>query len=161
MRRSSDRNVTMEGVRLIFRNFSGKAGLYNKEGDRNFCVILDPETAKKMISDGWNVKFPVKRDEEDDRDPFLKVNVKYRNISGDLVRPPRVVLLGETTRTELGEEDVNVLDFVEMRNVDLIIRPFEWSVNGKTGTNAYLKSIYVTLEEDELERKYAIADLTE
>jgi hypothetical protein len=152
----NDSNVTMEGVHLIFRNFSGKAGMYNKEGDRNFCIVLDRDVAEQMAKDGWNVKFPVARSEDEDaRDPFLKVVVKYRNMQGEEVKPPRVVMITSRGRTNLGEDDVNVLDWVDMKNVDLIIRPFEWSVNGKTGTNAYLQSIYVTIEEDELELKYA------
>ena len=36
-----DNTVLMEGVRIIFRNFSGKEGQYNREGDRNFAVLLD------------------------------------------------------------------------------------------------------------------------
>ena len=39
--------------------------------------------------------------------------------------------------------------------MDLILNPYEWAVNGKTGVKAYLKSIFVTIQEDELERKYA------
>jgi hypothetical protein len=32
---NQDNSVVMEGVELIFKNFSGKEGQYNKEGDRN------------------------------------------------------------------------------------------------------------------------------
>ena len=42
----------VEGARLVFRNFSGKEGQYNREGDRNFAVILDQETAERMAADG-------------------------------------------------------------------------------------------------------------
>ena len=57
-------NVTIEGARLIFRNFSGReVPGYNRAGDRNFCVVLDPETADMLEADGWNVKRKEPREE--------------------------------------------------------------------------------------------------
>ena len=57
-------------------------------------------------------------------------------------------------RTNLDEGQVETLDWVDILNVDLIVRPYEWTVNGKSGVKAYLQSIYVTIEEDPLEIKY-------
>jgi hypothetical protein len=36
----------------------------------------------------------------------------------------------------------------------MILRPFTWSVSGKGGIKAYLQSMFVTITEDALERKY-------
>jgi hypothetical protein len=62
-------NVLMEGVRIIFRNFSGKEGKYNREGDRNFAVLLDDKTAHAMAEDNWNVKWLKPREGRRRRNP--------------------------------------------------------------------------------------------
>jgi hypothetical protein len=50
---------------------------------------------------------------------------------------------------------VELLDIVEIHHTDLIIRPYNWEVSGKTGKKAYLKSLFITIVEDPLELKYA------
>jgi hypothetical protein len=76
-------------------------------------------------------------------------------------RPPNVVLINHKGRTTLPEDQIELLDWVDIKTVDLIINPYSWAVNGKTGISAYLKSLFVTIEEDELDLKYAdLEDLT-
>lgn len=140
----------VEDARIIFRNFSGKEGQYNREGDRNFAVVLTPEIAEQMLKDGWNVRILEPREEGDEPTPYISVSVNFNN------RPPRVVLLTSTTRTQLSQDSLELLDWADIRTADLIARGYNWSVNGKTGVKAYLQSLFVTIEEDALERKYAI-----
>ncbi len=149
-----DNTVLMEGVQIIFRNFAGKEGQYNREGDRNFAVLLDEATAEAMAQDGWNVKVlkPRDDDEEQAEQPYLPVTVNFKG------RPPRIVQITSRGRTTLDESMVETLDWVDILNVDLIVRPYEWTVNGKSGIKAYLQSMYVTIEEDPLEAKYAELD---
>jgi hypothetical protein len=151
----ADNNVIMEGVRIIFRNFEGKEGPYNKQGERNFAVLLDDKIANMMAEDGWNVKWlkPREEAEEGEEDqPYLPVSLRYD------VFPPHVVLVTSRNRTVLNEDQVEVLDYSDIVNVDLIVRPHNWNVNGKTGIKAYVKTMFVTIEEDELVRKYAAMD---
>lgn len=150
-----DNTVLMEGVRIVFRNFSGKEGQFNREGDRNFAVLLDDTTANAMAEDNWNIKWLQPRgEEEEDAMPqaYLPVAVNFKG------RPPRIVLITSRGRTNLDEDAIEMLDWADIINVDLIVRPYEWNVNEKSGVKAYLQSMYVTIEEDALERKYAELD---
>lgn len=151
-----DNTVVMEGVRIIFRNFSGKEGQYNREGDRNFAVLLDDRIASAMTEDGWNIKWLKPRDDAEEGETeqaYLPVSVNFKG------RPPRIVMITARGRTNLDESSVELLDWADIQNIDLIVRPYEWNVNGKTGIKAYLQSIYVTVEEDALEQKYAELDI--
>lgn len=150
----NDNTVLMEGVRIIFRNFAGKEGQYNREGDRNFAVLLDDQVATTMAEDGWNIKMLRPRDEEEEENPqaYLPVSVNFKG------RPPRIVLITSRGRTNLDESQIEMLDWADIVNVDLIVRPYEWTVNGKSGIKAYLQSIYVTIDEDPLEIKYSELD---
>ena len=142
--------ITIENARIIFRNFAGREGQYNREGDRSFGVIIeDPEVEKRLKLDGWNVKYLKPRDEEDEDTPWVPVSVSYKG------RPPRVVMINSRGRTDLGEDEVEVLDWMELENVDMILNPYEWNVNGKSGVKAYLKTMFATILEDDLELKYA------
>lgn len=141
--------VVLEDVRIVFRNFSGAATKFNAKGQRNFCAILNDDVAEALKGDGWNVKYLAPREDEDEPTPYIQVKVSYSN------RPPRVVLVTERGQTHLGEGEVSILDWADIAKVDLIFRPYPYDVNGRTGLSAYLQSLYVTINEDELERKYA------
>lgn len=141
--------LLMEGARMIFRNFVGKEGPYNREGDRNFCVLLEDDLAEDLVRDGWNVKNLKAREEGEEPQPYLQVSVGFK------VRPPLITMITSRGRTALGEDEIELLDWVDIRTTDLIINPYHWNVNGKNGIKAYLKSLFVTIEEDALALKYA------
>jgi hypothetical protein len=146
---SEAKTFMVEDAQLLFRNFSGKESQYNRAGDRNFSVVLDQDSAERMLADGWNVKFLAAREEGDVPTPYIMVSVGYK------AKPPRVVMISSTGRTVLDEGEVEVLDWVEINKVDLIARAYTWDVNGRSGIKAYLQSLYITIREDELERKYS------
>lgn len=151
--------VLMEGVKLIFRNFTGKETQYNAEGQRNFGVILPENVVEPMSLDGWNVKTlkPREDDEEEVATPWLPVKIGYGK-----GKPPTIVLITDRGRTNLDESNVDMLDWVDVRvdpetgldMVDLIVRPYHYNVRGSDGIAAYLQALYITIDEDPLAIKY-------
>jgi hypothetical protein len=150
--RRVDDEITLEGARIIYRNFAGNEGMYNAKGYRNFHVVLDPVQGEAMLAAGWNVK--VKPPREEGELPFyhLKVNVKF-----DGPRPPRIFLVTMSTnsRTQIEEDLVGMMDWGEFDNIDLKISPYNYNIGGKQGVSAYLKSMFAILHEDDLDKKYA------
>lgn len=146
-----NQNLILENARIgrgNFRNFAGEKTQYNTTGKRTFTVMLDEAEANQLLNDGWHIRFLEPRDEEDERLGLLDVEVKYG------AYPPKIVLISGNVKTLLGEEDLAMLDSAEFSNADLIVRPYNWEVNGKTGVKAYVKSLYLTLDDDDFGGKY-------
>lgn len=141
--------ATLDEVQIRFRNFSGNPGQYNAAGQRNFCVLLDQGQAEAMGADGWNIKYLKPREDGDLPQAYIKVKV---NFGGP--RPPKVYMVNSRGRTLLDEESVGILDWADFANVDLIISPYKYDVNGNKGVSAYLQTIFATIREDELELRY-------
>lgn len=141
--------IEIESAQITFRNFTGKAMEFNTEGDRNFFVFLDPEVAKQLEKDGWNIRYLSPRDEGDEPRPGMKVKVSYKG------RPPKIMLMTANGRSFLNENTVEMLDWAEIENIDLVIEPYQWKLkSGKEGVTAYLQTMYVTIKEDRFAAKY-------
>ncbi len=140
--------VTIKNAKIGFRNFQGAEGKYNPAGNRNFCIFLPDDIAKEMEKDGWNIKW---LDAYPDEPPqaIVSVRVNFGNY------PPNIVVISDGKMTRLNEDNVNLLDFAEFEQIDLIIRGSEWNVRGNSGIKAYLKSGYFVLYVDELAKKYS------
>lgn len=140
--------ITIENARLIFRDFTGERNKFNS--DRTFGVVLDQDFANELEHDGWNVKRLPPREEGGDPLCFLPVKVTFGKV------PPKIVLVnGKERKQTLDEKTIGILDWITIESADLIIRPFNYEFNGRTGTKAYLSTLYVTKATDTLEEKYA------
>ena len=135
--------LQIDDARIIYRNFAGRGDKYNREGDRNFAVLIpDEEIADELTRRGWNVKVKPPREEGDTPFMYLPVKVKFNE------RGPSVYWRTGRVQNRLEEEDIGRLDRIDIIGVDLDIRPYDWEVNGKTGRTAYLQSICVTQDVD-------------
>ena len=135
--------LQIDDAKIIYRNFAGVGSKFNREGDRNFAVLIEDEAlAEQLTNDGWNVKIKPPRDEDDSPFMYLPVKVKFNE------RGPSAYLKIGRNMTRLDEESIACLDKINILSVDLDIRPFDWEVNGKVGRTAYLQAIRVTQDVD-------------
>lgn len=143
--------LQIDNARICYRNFTGVGSKYNREGDRNFAVVIDDqEVANALIEEGWNVKIKPPRDEDDVPFMFMPVKVKFND------RGPNVYLQTGPATNKLDEESIDCLDNIDIISVDLDIRPYDWDVNGKTGRSAYLQSMRVEQEVDRFANRHSI-----
>lgn len=149
--------VQVDDARIIYRNFSGREGTYNKAGDRSFCLIIDDqEIANQLIEEGFNVKIKESREEGGDPFMYLQVKVKYHPKGSEFERlNPTAVLISGRNRIALDAESINILDGIDISRIDMDISGSNYNVLGREGKSAYLKKIYVTQEEDRFATRYA------
>lgn len=143
--------IVLEDVRILFRNFRGEGSLYNREGDRNFAILLDDPAIRETLEEGgWKITQLKPRNDEEVPNSILKVTVNIKT-----GRPAKVYLLTSRGRNALDEKTMSAADYAEIEGVDVTLRPFDWNINGISGRSAYLQTAFIKIVEDPLELKYA------
>ena len=146
--------LQVEDARIIYRNFAGVGSKYNREGDRNFAVIIpNQEIADELIADGWAVKIKPPRDEDDSPFMYLPVKIKFNN------RGPAAYVKSGNSVQRLNEDTIGMLDEIDIQSVDMDLRAYDWEVNGKTGRSAYLQAINVIQNIDRFGAQYQAQEL--
>lgn len=141
--------LQIDDARIIFRNFAGNATQFNREGDRNFAVVIDDQDiADALIKEGWNVRVKPPRDDEELPRMHLPVKIKFND------RGPVIYLKTGDAINKLDEESVDCLDHIDIAGVDMDIRPYDWEINGKTGRTAYLQAINIIQDVDRFATRY-------
>lgn len=145
------RNILqIDDARIIYRNFAGRGDKYNREGDRNFALLITEESdAKELIERGWNVKVKPPKEDGDTQFMYLPVKVKFND------RGPSAYLYSGPSKNQLNENTIGMIDEMDILSVNLDIRPYDWEVSGKTGRTAYLQGIEVIQNVDRFTARYA------
>ena len=142
--------LQVNDTRIIYRNFRGEGNKFNREGDRNFAMIIPTQDlADELISRGWNVRIKDPREEGEEPFMYLPIKVKFND------HGPQIYLVTGDRTNRLDEDVVSMLDDIDIRSVDLDIRPYDWEVNGKTGRTAYLQAMEVIQEIDRFAARMA------
>lgn len=146
--------LQIDDAKIIYKNFEGRGEKFNREGDRNFSLLIeDPNTADALVKEGWNVKIKPGRDE--DEEPFMRLPVKVKFTEYG----PNVYLRTGDRVNKLDEESISCLDNIDIESVNMDIRPYDWEVNGRTGRTAYLQSMEVIQRIDRFTVRYGGNDI--
>lgn len=146
--------IVLEGAIIKFKNFTGEQRQYNPAGQRNFVLLLPDELAQQLAAEGWNVKWKPGRHPEDPDEPQLTVKVKFKEPGDERGQDPIAYLIQGRRKLALDGRTMGILDRLAPLNIDLIVRPYVWDINGNVGITAYLDEIYYTAVEG-LSSKYA------
>ncbi|MBR5862190.1 MAG: hypothetical protein IKZ08_02575 [Bacteroidales bacterium] len=147
-------HLQIDDARIIFRNFEGRGDQYNREGERNFAVIIPTQEMAGALADaGWNVTIRAPREPGEEPFMFLKVKVNYYDNFG-----PVAYLNSAGNVRKLDEESIGILDKIELARVDMDIRPHDWNYAGRSGRTARLDKIHVIQELDRFAARYAEGD---
>ena len=147
--------LQIDDARIIYRNFAGAASKFNREGDRNFSIVIPyQEMADALVNEGWNVKIKAPREDGDVPFMTLPVKVKFND------RGPNVYLQTGNRMNRLDEDSIACLDQIDIVSVDLDVRPYDWVLyegtkDEKRGRSAYLQSIKVVQDVDRFASRFA------
>ena len=147
--------LQIDDARIIYRNFAGAPYKFNREGDRNFSIVIpDQEMADALVNEGWNVKIKAPREDGDVPFMTLPVKVKFND------RGPNVYLQTGNRMNRLDEDSIACLDQIDIVSVDLDVRPYDWVLyegtkDEKRGRSAYLQSIKVVQDVDRFASRFA------
>ena len=134
-------------------------GRFHNNGNRYFAIKLSDEEAEELENEGWPVVWRDVNARNDDEPElmkgYLKVFIKYGT------RYPVDIYLVNTsnhTKTLLDEADLDLLhiDSKPLESIDLLIRPYYWTYNDKSGVKAQVKAMNIILAQDGLDDDYEI-----
>lgn len=140
----------IDGNDILYRNFNGAVSRFNNTGAKKFTVRLNEEIALDLKQKGYNIK-----QKELDNGEFtyqLEVFINYGSYA------PNIYAITGNVKKLLDDNTVKSLQGADIISVDLCIRPYNWELNGKTGVKAYVKYMYVNIEEDPFADDYAYLD---
>lgn len=159
--------LQIDDARIIYRNFAGRGDKYNREGDRNFSVIITDESIKdELLNDvneygaAWNVKIKPPREEGETPFMYLPVKLKFREFDKNgrkLPKPigPDLYLRTGTNLNKIDFEDIAMFDDIDIETVHMDIRPYDDVISGKAFRSAYLQSICIVQKLDRFAARYS------
>jgi len=148
-------DLVIEDARLLFTNFAGSPTRFNPGGGkREFSVAIPLNLVEDLEKDGWNVKYRKNADGEFDPErPYLGVKVSYK------FRAPAIWLIAGGRKQLMTEDTVGTLDNITIKTADVVIHPSVYDVRGQQGISAYVKELYLVMDDESASFASKYADL--
>ncbi len=154
--------LEIDDAHIIYRNFAGVGDKYNREGDRNFSLVIPTEEMADALKEdvnefgvGWNVKIKPNREEGETPFIILPVKVKFNG------RGPKIYVESGKRTIRLNENTVGTIDQMDIESVDLNIRPYDDAIQDKPFRSAYLQSIWIRQRTDRFDERMAEEEFPE
>lgn len=155
--------IPFQDAEIKYPNFAGRKSQFNRQGDRNFCIVIkDPEEAAELSAMGFNVKEKMPMVNEGDSYWLLQVSLSYHEPGSGLeFLDPKAYLVVDGKLKPLTEETIGCIDRLDAECIDITVtagKPYEGR-DGNMRVRAWLDSIYVTIANNPVAAKYATADI--
>ena len=154
----ANRVIAVDDTRFIFAtNFSGNPEIDRFGDARRKANILLPDIrqAQELTDQGFKIRQTRPHPDEDPSEfvpeYFAQVVLKYRDRAGNPVKyPPKVYLVsGDNEPVLLSEEAVGCIDHMRVRNVNVILNPYEYDPINH-GMSLYVRTMYVEQDLDDV-----------
>lgn len=149
--------LQIDDARIVYRNFEGRVSEFNKNGDREFSLVIPSEEIAEALRNDknqfgvpWNVKIKAPYEEGDAPFMYLPVKLKYKNGRG-----PIVTVISGKNRISFGENEIHKLDVMNISHVDLDIRPYDDESRFGPFRKAYLNELVVYQNVSRFEQRWA------
>ncbi|MBO7450448.1 MAG: hypothetical protein J6U54_08760 [Clostridiales bacterium] len=145
------KRTIINGVPVKYHNFAGVKTDYNREGDVNFEIIIDEETALNMMEDGWYIKI----NEDDLGRKEYRIKIRLGEF-GD----PQVFIIGDDGKAiPFNRGQWKRIDRMTISYVDVEFHQSRKTFmhDGHEYYSAYADNLFVNIVENSLYKKYGIA----
>lgn len=75
----NDGRLYVDGARILFTNFAGRATQFNEAGKANFVLLIPEDLASVLTADGWYVGTLLPKNPEDAPRPKINVHVNFNS----------------------------------------------------------------------------------
>lgn len=146
------KDLAPDEIKWAFSHIDGREDTFNEKGQRDIIVIVSREAADELATLGWTIKAYERQnaDEGDEPEYTFRVRISYK------FEAPRIYLIKGRKKIFVDNPDMlNSVRRDNTRKISLIATPSRWTQPGRSGVSAYIKEMYIEVEESRLEAMYA------